>query len=210
MPLTTRGSVSARLRVRFSAVSAARNSARSLERISIPPGSMERKPSSPATTCSEARRFVPASVSTSEAWGKSNAARFWRPASFAFGERQWRRPAIIRCSTSQRSPSTPMAMRLPIRRKLADDPAFHTRKWRLHCSQQKSARESHALERLADDARFESADVRGNVGQFRHDYQIAGGGGPFAINSSQKLFARRAGLSSGAKAGNSRAILCRS
>lgn len=60
--------------------------------------------------------FVPASVSTREPLGKSKAARLWRPASFAPGGRQCRRPAIIKCSTSQRSPSTPMAIRLPIRR----------------------------------------------------------------------------------------------
>ena len=45
MPLKMRGSVSARLSVRFSAVSAARNALRSLARTSIPPGSMERSAS---------------------------------------------------------------------------------------------------------------------------------------------------------------------
>src|SRR5260370_28099790 len=87
MPLTMRGSVRALLSVRFSAVRAARNELRSLVKISIPPGSMERKPSSPVTTYNDARCFVPASVSTREPLGKSKAARLRRPASFALGIR---------------------------------------------------------------------------------------------------------------------------
>ncbi len=116
MPLSMRGSVRALLRVRFSAVSASRNDLRSLVKISIPPGSTERKPSSPVSTCNDARCFVPASVSTREPLGKSKAARLLRPASFAFGGRQCKRPAIIKCTTSQRAPSSPIAIRLPIRR----------------------------------------------------------------------------------------------
>src|SRR5712664_2975461 len=116
IPLTRRGSVRARFRVRFSNISAARNDVKSLVKMSIPPGSTERKPSSPVRTCNDARRLVPASVSTSDPLGKSKAARFCRPDSFAPGSRQCNRPAIIRCSTSQRSPSTPMAIRFPIRR----------------------------------------------------------------------------------------------
>src|SRR5258706_5803609 len=116
IPLTRRGSVRALFRVRFSNISAARNDVKSLVKISIPPGSTERKPSSPARTCNDARRLVPASVSTSDPLGKSKAARFCRPDSFAPGSRQCNRPAIIKCSTNQRSPSTPMAIRLPIRR----------------------------------------------------------------------------------------------
>ena len=50
------------------------------------------------------------------ALGKSKAARLCRPASFASRARQCNRPAIIRCSTSQRSLPKPKAMRLPIRR----------------------------------------------------------------------------------------------
>ena len=116
MPLTKRGSVRALLSVRFSAVSASRNEFRSLAKISIPPGSIESKPSSPESTCNDARRFEPASVSTREPFGKSKAARLLRPDSFAPGGRQCKRPAIIKCSTSQRSPSTPIAIRLPMRR----------------------------------------------------------------------------------------------
>ncbi len=116
IPLTSRGSVRALLSVRFSTVRASRNELRSLVKISIPPGSTESNPSSPTRTCNDARRFVPASVSTREPRGKSKAARFCRPDSFAPGARQCKRPAIIKCSTSQRSPSTPIAIRFPIRR----------------------------------------------------------------------------------------------
>ena len=83
MPLTMRGSVRALLSVRFSTVSASRNELRSLAKTSIPPGSTERKSSSPARTDKDARCFVPASVSTREPVGKSKAARLLRPASFA-------------------------------------------------------------------------------------------------------------------------------
>ena len=70
-----RGSVRARFSVWFSAVSAARNRSRSLSSTSMPPGSIDRRAASPWTTCSDARRFVPASVSTRVPSGKSNAAR---------------------------------------------------------------------------------------------------------------------------------------
>ena len=72
--------------------------------------------SSPARTYSDARRFEPASVSTSDPGVKSNAASAFRPASFAPADFQCSRPAIIRCRTSQRSPSTPIAIRFPMRR----------------------------------------------------------------------------------------------
>jgi len=116
MPLTMRGSVRALLSVRFSTVSASRNELRSLVKTSIPPGSTACKASSPARTDNDARCFVPASVSTREPVGKSKAARLLRPASFAWGGRQCSRPAIIKCRTNQRSPSTPIAISLPIRR----------------------------------------------------------------------------------------------
>ena len=81
-----------------------------------PPGSIARKPSSPATTCNDARRFVPASVSTSDPFAKSKAAKLCLPASRAPAAFQCNRPAIIRCNTSHKSPSTPIAIRFPIRR----------------------------------------------------------------------------------------------
>jgi len=116
IPSTIRGSVSARFNVWFSPVSAARNESRSAANTSIPPASNAARPASPPTTCNDARCLLPASVSTSEPRGKSNAARFCLPPSFASRFFQCSRPAIIKCSTSQRSPPSPNAMRFPIRR----------------------------------------------------------------------------------------------
>ena len=65
---------------------------------------------------SDARRFEPASVSTRDPFGKSNAASAFRPASLAPAAFQCSRPAIIRCNTSQISSSNPIAIRFPIRR----------------------------------------------------------------------------------------------
>src|SRR5271163_618246 len=59
MPLRIRGSVSALLSVRVSAVSASRNEARLLLKTSIPPGSTACKASSPAKRYNDARCFVP-------------------------------------------------------------------------------------------------------------------------------------------------------
>jgi hypothetical protein len=46
----------------------------------------------------------------------------------------------------------------------ANHAALHTRQRWLRGSQEERARQSDALERLADDARFERADVSGNIG----------------------------------------------
>ena len=96
IPLTFRGSVSARLSVRFSTINAARNVSKSDVRTSTPPASNSSSASTPRIRWSEARRLFPASVSTSVPVAKSNAARSFRPASVAPGGRQWRRPAIMR------------------------------------------------------------------------------------------------------------------
>ena len=74
MPLKRCGSVRARLRVWLCARRTARKAAGSASSTSSPPGRWTARPSSPRTTCSEARRFVPASVRTSVPSGKSNAA----------------------------------------------------------------------------------------------------------------------------------------
>src|SRR5258708_40003 len=52
--------------------------------------------------------------------------------------------------------------------------ALHIRNWRLYGSKQKRARESNSLDRLPHDARFEGADVGGDVRQFGHVYELAG------------------------------------
>jgi hypothetical protein len=51
---------------------------------------------------------------------------------------------------------------------LAYDLAFHAAQWRLHRSQQKSARQPHPLQRLPDNPGFQGIDVGSDIGQFRH------------------------------------------
>jgi hypothetical protein len=50
----------------------------------------------------------------------------------------------------------------------------------LRRSKQKRAHQPHALERLRNDARFERENVCGNIREFRHAYQLAGGACVFA------------------------------
>ena len=148
MPLKIRGSVRALLRVRFSIVSASRKESRSLENTSIPPGSMERNASSPWKRCNEARRLVPASVSTREPLGKSKAARFFRPASFAPG-----RPPVQASGNHQMKHQPEIALH-PDSDALADAAqfphhvTFHRGNRRPCRSQQKCASHTNLLERL--------------------------------------------------------------
>jgi hypothetical protein len=57
---------------------------------------------------------------------------------------------------------------------LADPPQFahgtalYICNWRLHGSNQKSARQSNVLDRLSHDAGFKCADVGGDIRQFGH------------------------------------------
>ena len=175
MPLNSRGSVSARFSVRFSAVSAARNAARSLAKTSMPPGSIETQAFLAARTCNDARRLVPASVSTQGAVGKIERCEALRPASFAP-----RRPPVQAAGNHQVQHQPEVAIHadgdaLADAAQFADGAAFAVRERRFDGAQQKRAREPHALERLADDARFERADVGGDIRQFWHAYQLAGG-----------------------------------
>src|SRR5580700_5672494 len=167
MPLNRRGSVSARLSVWFSAVSAARKDARSLEKTSMPPASKERNASSPSTTCNDARRLEPASVSTREPLGKSNAARVWRPASLASGARQCKRPAIIQVKDQPEVVLYADCYALAYSSQFADFAAFGVFKWGLRGSQEEGALQPDALEGLTYYARFQRGDVGGDVWQFR-------------------------------------------
>jgi hypothetical protein len=54
----------------------------------------------------------------------------------------------------------------------------------LRGSQEKGAGQPYLLQGLADDPRFERADIRGNIGQFWHEYQIARRTGIFATSST--------------------------
>src|SRR6516165_2893787 len=117
MPLKSRGSVSARLSVWFSLRNRAANCARLDVRTSRPPGSCCCSCSSPCTRCSEARRLVPASVRVSVPLPncrRASTARFGGAVPRSY---QCRRPAIMRWNTSHNPPSSPIASRLPSRRR---------------------------------------------------------------------------------------------
>src|SRR6267378_444881 len=117
MPLKSWGSVSARLSVCRSAFNLAAKSSSRASRTSSPPGSMAASAASPSTRWIEARRLVPASVSSSVALSNSNTASDMRPGGFAPLASQRSRPAIIRCSTRNSPPSSSKTMRFPIRRR---------------------------------------------------------------------------------------------
>src|SRR6267378_5564806 len=46
--------------------------------------------------------------------------------------------------------------------------------WRLRGSKQKKTGQAHTLDWLREDARLECGDVGGEVGKFRHEYELAG------------------------------------
>src|SRR6267143_35341 len=115
IPLNSRGSVSERLSVWFSRSSASRKAASGASSTSIPPRSIARTASAPRTKCKDARFFVAASVRTSVPYGKSMAASPTLPGTLAPRSSHLRRPAIMRCRTRNRSPSSSSAMRLPMR-----------------------------------------------------------------------------------------------
>ena len=132
------------------------------------PGRARPAPRCPRTTCSEARRLVPASVSVSEPLSKSNVASAARRLRALPAAYQCRRPAIIRCSTSQSSPSTPIAIRLPsLRTSRTTRPASS-------CGDGAKLRSRNGFaivtrsRRWPDDARRDGVDVDGDVGQLGH------------------------------------------
>ncbi len=86
--------------------------------------------------------------------------------------RQCRRPAIIRCRTRKRSPSSPMTMRLPSRRRLVHAPAGRVRDRRHGGAQQERVLQAHAVQDAAFDARLETLAIDLDVGQLWH---ISGG-----------------------------------
>ena len=102
MPEKIVGSVSARLSVWLSVVSAARNSSRLAVSGSRPPGSCSASAPAPRTRWMAARFFVPASVMTSVPVLKSKAATPILPGGRAPAAFQCRRPAIIRWMTTKR------------------------------------------------------------------------------------------------------------
>ena len=163
-----RGSVSARLSVRFSSTSAALNVSRLLDSTSIPPGSSAARPLRPSATCRDARRLVPASVSTSEPSSKSNAASVLRPASLAPGG------SPVQPSRDHEMQHQPQIALEADGDALADAlelphaPAARQREGRLRRAQQEGARKAHPEQRPPHDARFERGEVGGDIRQLGH------------------------------------------
>src|SRR4029079_1173017 len=115
MPLKRCGSVSERFSVWLPLRSAAANCAGDIAKISAPPGSIAPTACAPLTRCIDACLRDPASVKSSVASEKSNAASptfagIAAPFSFHLS-----RPAIIRCTTRNRSASRAQTRRLPTR-----------------------------------------------------------------------------------------------
>jgi len=115
MPLTMRGSVSARLSVRFQRSVPAGTSRDRGEHLD-PAGSIASSAASPRSTSSDAAPFGAGFREHERAGGKIERCEIVAPAELACGGRQCSRPAIIRWSTSHKSSSKPIAMRLPMRR----------------------------------------------------------------------------------------------
>jgi hypothetical protein len=67
----------------------------------------------------------------------------------------------------------------------AHSAAFHLRNRRFHSAQQKHVRETHSLDRLADDTWFQRADIGGDIGQLRHGDQLADARCTFATFSCE-------------------------
>ena len=82
----------------------------------------------------------------------------------------------MRWMMSQMSPSTPMAIRLPMRRS-ARTMAIGTRQGRIDSAQEEYGGEAHLFERLVENARLERRDVSRDVGEFRHVHPDCRGGG---------------------------------
>ena len=118
MPLKRCGSVSARLSVWFSRVSAARKCLEASSRSGrCRPDRAPRSAASPRTSVSDARLRVPASVKIERAGRETRRSRA-RPAASSSrpAPRQCRRPAIMRWITAKSSSPRSSTMRLPMRR----------------------------------------------------------------------------------------------
>ena len=115
IPLRILGSVSARLRVWFSAVMARRKSSRVESGISSPPRSNWSNCCCPLIRCREARFFDEASVISRVPFGKSNAPRPLLGGILHPAVRHNSRPLIIRCRIRKNSSSNSSAIRFPMR-----------------------------------------------------------------------------------------------
>jgi RNA polymerase sigma-70 factor (ECF subfamily) len=139
-------------------------------KISIPPGSMERKPSSPAEDIQRCTALCAGFGKHKRTAGKIERRQILPARQFCS-----RRPPVQPASNHQVQHQPEVAIHadgdsLADSPQFAHDAALHIGNWRLYGSKQKSARESNSLDRLADDAWFEGADVGGDIRQFWHAY----------------------------------------
>ena len=168
MPLTMRGSVSARLSVRFSHVSAARKASRSLAKTSMPPGSSRGRRLFAANDVQRGAAFGAGFGQHQRAVGEIErgevvAAAEFRPAAAPVqpaGDHEMQHQPQIAIEADGDA--------LADSAQFAHDATFDRGERRIGGAQQEDVRYANALERLADDARFERAEVSGNVGKLRH------------------------------------------
>ncbi len=123
---------------------------------------------SPLTTCSDARRLLPASVNTSVPLSNSNKASVMRAGGLPAPSCQRSLPAIIRCSTRNNVAleRDDDALAQPAH---ADHHASFGIGQRWQCrAQYECVDDAHVVQAVVDDARLQALDVDGDVGQFGH------------------------------------------
>ena len=137
-------------------------------RTSIPPGSTDRRPSSPLTMCSDARRFEPASVECQRALRKIESGEVLAAREFDFrgtpvqpsGDHQMEHQPDIALDSDRDSFADTADF--------ANCAAFRVGDGWLRGAEQKGVGDADAFERLPEDARLERVRVGENVRQFRH------------------------------------------
>ena len=167
MPLKRRGSVSARLTVWFSATRRAANASRVAAITSMPPASSAASAARPATTCSEARRCLPASVRASVPTSNSKKASALRRRLLA--RREPAQPAGDHQvdddeELALEGQDDALAEPLDADRRAGPRP----RRRRRHRAQQERMADADALEAMADDLGRQPLDVDADVGQLGH------------------------------------------
>ena len=160
MPEKSRGSVSARLTVWFSRVSASRK--RGEIRVRAPRSRRGRAPRAPPRPRrGGARRASSCRPRRARARRRGSRTRRARPRPPTRAPRflQCSRPATIRCSTRNRSPSSAKTIRLPSRRSATTRRPSASRERRRDRAQQERARRAAPTRALTDDARLERGEI---------------------------------------------------
>ena len=150
-----------------------RNVSRSAPKTSMPPGSSRAKSFLTARRRA-ARRGACCPLPSGRAirWGSRTPRDSGGP-ELGAGGRQCRRPAIMRCSTSQQIVFDADGNAFADSAQFADDAPFDGRERRLGGAQQERTRNADARERLSNHASTQRAKVGFDVGQFGHEYQLA-------------------------------------